>query len=124
MSKLGVPSVDDHFPIFYVSHCFLPLIALIKRPYQAAGKISAFETKPHQNFSEPVAFLGVVTVFPLYPAAGAVCLPYPLLPQLVLHRQIAGTHATVHSTGSDQFFVHRLSNNIQNSEAIFITPGN
>ena len=71
-----------------------------------AGEIPAIMAKPHKSFPQELALPFVVTILAAWQATDAVRLPKPLLPQVVLHRQVASAQATVHPAGSDQFFTH------------------
>ena len=87
--------------VLYHAHMVESAVALIKDLYSSAWEIPTFIAKSHQPFLQQFTLSFVVTILAAWQATGAVRLPKPLLLQVILHRQVAGTQATVHSTGSD-----------------------
>ena len=67
------------FEVLYHAHMVKSAVALIEGLQMLAGEILAIMAKSHKSFPQQFTLLFVVTVLVPWQAAGAVCLPKPLL---------------------------------------------
>ena len=85
------------FEVLYHAHMVESAVTLVEGLQPTAGKIRAFIAEQHQPFPQKFTLPFVVTIPPARETPSAVRLPKPRFLQVILHRQIAGTQAAVHS---------------------------
>ena len=103
----------NKFEVFYHAHVVFCTIAFVEVFQSATGTILAFITETHKSPSQQVAvFCHKGAVLATWQATSAVFLPKSLLIKVGLHRQVADTHATIHSARGNEFFLHGFHNNI------------
>lgn len=89
------------FEVLNHAHVVKVTIALVESFQPETRKITAIVTEPHKSLSQQFTMPFVMTVLTALQAAGAICLAKTLMPKFVLHRQVAGAQAAVHTAGSD-----------------------